>query len=344
MNAKPIKTPKKYYCEKCDFTSRNKKDFRRHLTTRKHKMDNKDKKRITPKNPNNNCYQCTVCGKKYKYASGLSKHKKKCIPPTVEDSTENISIEIFPTSVEKNEFEVENKLLKQEVAELKIMMKKILKDGETMIEQNKKIGEQNKIRDEYLQEIIPKMGNTYNNAMNINIYLNEKCKDAMNLTDFVDNVKVSLEDLLYTKNNGYVKGISNIFVKQLQDMEPTQRPIHCSDKKRLQFYVKDADKWEKDNSHEKIDKTIDEITFKQIKHVKKWESMHPNYLEDEKLLIEWQTMIRNMTTGTTKNMTMEKEKACIKKELGLSVQVKPVIEQEKRMVDAACKNIMDKII
>ena len=135
-----------------------------------------------------------------------------------------------------------------------------------------------------------------------------------------------------------------IFVKQLQDMEPTQRPIHCSDKKRLQFYVKDADKWEKDNSHEKIDKTIDEITFKQIKNVKKWESMHPNYLEDEKLLIEWQTMIRNMTTGTNKNMTMEKEKACIKKELGLSVQVKPVIEQEKRMVGAACKKIMDKII
>ena len=121
---------------------------------------------------------------------------------------------------------------------------------------------------EQLKDIIPKIGNTYNNAMSINIYLNEKCKDAMNLTDFVENVKVSLEDLLYTKNHGFVKGISNIFVKQLQDMEPTQRPIHCSDKKRLQFYVKDADKWEKDKSHEKIDKTIDEITFKQIKQVK----------------------------------------------------------------------------
>ena len=116
--------------------------------------------------------------------------------------------------------------------------------------------------------------------MNINIYLNEHCKNAMNLTDFVENVKVSLEDLLYTKNHGYVKGISNIFVKQLKDMEPTQRPIHCSDKKRLQFYVKDDNKWEKDNSNEKIDKSIDKITKKQILAIKLWEKEHPNYLED----------------------------------------------------------------
>ena len=271
MDKKPRKNPKKYYCEKCDFTSKNKKDFNRHLSTRKHKMDNMDKKWITKKTPKANSYECTVCGKKYKYASGLSKHKKKCMLPKVEEHTENLTIEITPTSVDKNEVEAENESLKQEVAELKIMMKQILNNQD-------KNHEQNKVRDEYLKDIIPKIGNTYNNAMSINIYLNEKCKDAMNLTDFVENVKVSLEDLLYTKNHGFVKGISNIFVKQLQDMEPTQRPIHCSDKKRLQFYVKDADKWEKDKSHEKIDKTIDEITFKQIKQVKLWEKQHPNYL------------------------------------------------------------------
>jgi len=207
------------------------------------------------------------------------------------------------------------------------MMKKILNNQDKNQEQ--------------LKDIIPKIGNTYNNAMSINIYLNEKCKDAMNLTDFVENVKVSLEDLLYTKNHGFVKGISNIFVKQLQDMEPTQRPIHCSDKKRLQFYVKDADKWEKDNSHEKIDKTIDEITFKQIKQVKLWEKEHPNYLEDDKLLMEWQTMIRNMTTGTNSNMTMEKEKSYIKKELGVTVEVAPEIRQLKL---EAANELIDKKI
>ena len=327
MEKKPQKNPKKYYCEKCDFTSKNKKDFNRHLSTRKHQMDNKDKKWITKKNPKSNCYHCTVCGKKYKYASGLSKHKKKCLLPTVEANNEKITLDIFPTTVEKNEVEAENESLKQEVAELKIMMKKILNNQDKNQEQ--------------LKDIIPKIGNTYNNAMSINIYLNEKCKDAMNLTDFVENVKVSLEDLLYTKNHGFVKGISNIFVKQLQDMEPTQRPIHCSDKKRLQFYVKDADKWEKDKSHEKIDKTIDEITFKQIKQVKLWEKEHPNYLEDDKLLMEWQTMIRNMTTGTNSNMTMEKEKSYIKKELGVTVEVAPEIRQLK--LEAASELIDKKI-
>jgi hypothetical protein len=208
--------------------------------------------------------------------------------------------------------------LKQEVAELKIMMKQILNN---QVESTTNL--------ETLKEVIPKMGNTYNNRMSINIYLNEKCKDAMNLTDFVDNVKVSLEDVLYTKNHGFVKGISNIFVKQLQDMEPTQRPIHCSDKKRLQFYVKDADKWEKDNSHEKIDKTIDEITYKQIKQVKLWEKTHPNYLEDDKLLMEWQTMIRNMTGGTDNHHGLEKEKSSIKRELGMSVEVKNELVDKK---------------
>ena len=120
---KPRKNPKKYYCEKCDFTSKNKKDFNRHLSTRKHKMDNMDKKWITKKTPKANSYECTVCGKKYKYASGLSKHKKKCMLPKVEENTENLTIEITPTSVDKNEVEAENESLKQEVAELKIMMK-----------------------------------------------------------------------------------------------------------------------------------------------------------------------------------------------------------------------------
>ena len=182
----------------------------------------------------------------------------------------------------------------------------------------------------YLKEVVPTLGNTTNNnTMNINIYLNEHCKNAMNLTDFVENVKVSLEDLLYTKNHGYVKGISNIFVKQLKDMEPTQRPIHCSDKKRLQFYVKDDNKWEKDNSNEKIDKSIDKITKKQILAIKLWEKEHPNYLEDEKLTRIWSKMIKNMGTGVSENVTAEKEKTNIKKEVGMTVQLKTAIEQHK---------------
>ena len=314
MTKKLQKNSKKYYCEKCDFTSKNKNDFRRHLSTTKHKMDNAPISRITKKTP----YACMLCGKIYKYASGLSKHKKKCQLPSDEEGAVDTIIEIEPTPVVNEKIDLEKESLKQEVSELKNMMKQIL---------NNQV--QSTSNFETLKDVIPKIGNTYNNRMSINIYLNEKCKDAMNLTDFVENVKVSLEDLLYTKNHGFVKGISNIFAKQLQDMEPTQRPIHCSDKKRLQFYVKDADKWEKDKSHEKIDKTIDEITYKQIKQVKLWEKEHPNYLENDKLLMEWQTMIRNMTGGIVSEEGLEKDKSSIKRELGVTVEVKNELIDKK---------------
>ena len=276
-------------------------------------MDNVDNTRIIKKTP----YACMVCGRQYKFASGLSKHKKKCQPTLDEDEDENIIIEISPTSVGNEEIDLEKESLKQEVDELKNMMKQIIHN------QNQQTS-----NFETLKQVMPKIGDTYN-KMSINIYLNEKCKDAMNLTDFVENVKVSLEDILYTKNHGFVKGISNIFVKQLQDMEPTQRPIHCSDTKRLQFYVKDADKWEKDKSHKKINKTIDEITFKQIKHVKLWEKEHPNYLEDDKLLMEWQTMIRNITGGDGDGDDTAKNKSSIKRELGTTVEVKNELVDKK---------------
>ena len=294
----PIKTPKNFYCGKCDFLSGNKKDYNRHILTRKHVMDNKDKERITEKPQ----HQCMMCSKRYKYASGLSKHKRKCIYILKKEN--------------KKIVDPEKESLKEEVAELKKMMKQMLK---SQANQNTNL--------ETLKDVIPNGGNTYNNKMSINIYLNEKCKDAMNLTDFVQNVKVSLEDILYTKNHGFVKGINNIFVKQLQDMEPTQRPIHCSDKKRMQFYVKDSDKWEKNNSHEKIDKSIDQITFKQIKLIKLWEKEHPNYLDNDALLKEWQTMIRNMTGNS--NVNDIKDKSSIKRELSSTLEFKNELLDKK---------------
>ena len=96
----------------------------------------------------------------------------------------------------------------------------------------------------------------------INLFLNESCKDAMNFTDFVENLQITLEDLKFTKDNGYVEGVTNIFTKLLQDMKPTERPIHCIDKKRLQYYVKDDDKWQKDNDNKKIDQTLTNIKLK----------------------------------------------------------------------------------
>jgi len=163
--------------------------------------------------------------------------------------------------------------------------------------------------------------NCGNKKMTINVYLNEKCKDAMNLSDFVNNLPISLDDLLYTQEHGYVEGISNIFVKHLQDLTPHKRPIHCCNKKRMQFYVRDENKWLKDKENKKIDKSIQDLTVKQIKHLKEWEMRNPNYLKDEKLLSQWQQLVHEIM-GPSDDNSREKDKELIIKKLGKTVKIK----------------------
>ena len=139
------------------------------------------------------------------------------------------------------------------------------------------------------------VGNNNNNTISINLFLNENCKNAMNLTDFIQNMNVSLEDLEFSKDNGFVKGVTNIFTKQLQDLDPTERPIHCSDKKRLQFYVKEDAVWQKDTNNEKIDRTITNIKIKQAQSLTEWEKDNPNFQNDPVLLEKWQYMMANLS-------------------------------------------------
>ncbi len=127
--------------------------------------------------------------------------------------------------------------------------------------------------------------------MTINVFLNEECKNAMNLTDFVDQFKVSLEDLKYTRDNGFAQGITNIFNNHLKDMDPTTRPIHCSDSKRLQFYVKDENEWVKDSDGTQLDSTINKIKIKQANSLTEWELEHPGFIKDPKLTDEWCSMM-----------------------------------------------------
>jgi transcription elongation factor Elf1 len=173
-------------------------------------------------------------------------------------------------------------------------------------------------------ELSKRVGNNNNNKISINVFLNEKCKGAMNLTDFVDNIKVSIDDLQYTKEHGYVKGISNIFVKHLTDMNITDRPIHCSDKKRLQFYIKDENEWSKDKTHNKLHETIKHISQQQIKQIKCWEEQHPNYINNNVLLNEWHKMIYNMMGGSTQEDIMNNTEN-IKKCLSDNTYVKEII-------------------
>ena len=278
------KIANKYYCEKCDYSSRNKYDFKKHLLTRKHKMDNeiaknrqKIAKPISSQNVQikNNPHTC-ICGKSYKFKSGLCKHRHKCILVKNQGSVENVFLE-------KTSFKDSN-LLSSEMLNTTLQQQKQLID--TIVELSK----DNKNTTNYYN-------NCNNKKMTINVFLNEKCKDAMNLKDFIENVKVSLEDLTYTKEHGYAAGISNILVKHLKDLDPKERPIHCSDKKRLQFYIKEENKWGKDTDNVKIDKSIDDVSKKQIKQIVEWQKQNPDYVEDDKLLNEYYKITRHVMGG-----------------------------------------------
>ena len=263
-------------------------------------MDNEDNLMDKSKNPRP-LFVC-VCGRKYKYQSGLCKHKKKCSQVIYKNTEEKSTVSPYTCS-ESNLVTVN-------------MLNEILQQNKALCENLIELSKEKK----YVS-----YQNCNNKKMTINVFLNEECKDAMNLTDFVENVNVSLEDLHYTKENGYINGISNIFVKHLKDMPATSRPIHCSDKKRLHFYVKEANVWEKDKTHEKIDKSIQDITFKQIKKIKEWEETNPDYLTNEGLLEEWQTMVMRMMGGKEKE-ECKKNMEQIKRSLCSTTELKGIID------------------
>ena len=293
------KLSRKYTCKKCDYSCSNEYNFTKHLSTTKHKM-------VTNGNLNGNkmvtCVSCETCGRIYKYKSGLSRHKKLCVG-------NNESIVLKTTNVKVA-------MKGNDAAAINLLAQALSKQGdliEKLIENQK--------------EMIPKLGNNNNNKISINVFLNEHCKNAMNLTDFVDNIKVSIQDLEYTNQHGYEKGISNIFTKHLTDIAATERPIHCSDTKRLQFYIKDSDKWEKDITHKKIDKTIDDITRKQFSHIKEWEKENPDYLSNDEKCKNWQTMVKNMGCGENEDKTHTN----IKKSISENVTVKEIIKNDQEL-------------
>lgn len=246
-----------YTCNACKYTTKRLFNWNKHILTEKHK-------KLTKKEKYN--YKCDICNRNYKFITGLSRHKLKCTGNIV--SNDNI-------------------IVKDQSQETLKITSNMFYD---VLEQNNKLQEQ-------LIEMSkkPNIVNVDNKKMTVNIFLNEKCKDAMNLSDFINNMNISLDDLTYTTDNGYIKGISNIFLKNLEQMQPTERPFHCSDTKRLQFYVKDENKWGKDN--QRIENSIDKITHKQIKQIKEWENKYPNWSSSEKETQMYLYMIREVMGG-----------------------------------------------
>jgi len=304
-NAK--KTPnyknKKFFCEVCTFGCNKKSDFNRHISTYKHINATNAISDAIKKTPITIC--CKICGKVFKHKSSLYRHKKNC----KNEVSKLAKISQKLAKISQNQFICEcGKSYKHgsSLSKHKIKCNHLQPVNEN-IEKNeinptnnvehllKDILEENKVLREKISNL--ELGNTINNNQqySINFFLNEKCKNAMNLEDFVEKIKFTLEDLNFTKENGYAKGISNVFIRNLNDMDVTERPIHCSDQKRLQFYVKNDNEWTKDKNNEKIDKTIKKVSRKQIKSIQEWVEANPDYTESDAKMEEYFTLVRSIT-------------------------------------------------
>jgi len=254
---KSPKIPKKMGCEDCHYYTSNKKDYDKHLLTCKHK---KNEEGSIQEDEKSQLYNC-LCGKLCKTHGGIWKHKQKCQMFIYESDKNNIDImdsNIIIHLIKQND-EFKNILIEQ---------------GKTLIEQNKTIVELSK------NNIINNNSNntnSHNKTFNLQFFLNETCKDAMNIMEFIDSIKLQLSDLENVGQVGYVEGISNIIVKNLNALDINKRPVHCTDKKREVMYVKDENKWEKENDDKKkIRKMIKYIASKNQRMLPKFKEAHPD--------------------------------------------------------------------
>ena len=289
-----------FSCKPCDYNTSKQYNMDRHKMTLKHKMltnaNEKEQKGATFPD----FHVCSVCKKHYKHKSSLCRHQQHCNNSVMIEDVENNS-----NIVENNE----SVTIDKEKLEL---MENNLKLKDEMIEKQNKI-----------IELSQNNNTTINNNLNINVYLNEHCKDAMNLTEFVNKINLSIEDLFYTKNNGFINGMSNIFIKHLEELEPTNRPIQSSDKKGTQMYIKDDDKWEKDHN-EKFETEINHVTKKHILVLKEWEEKHPNWKDSDKETQTYMELVQKITGGSSDDERKRKIKQ-IKKNIGKNTIIKDII-------------------
>ena len=294
MEIKEIKKLKKnlprFFCEKCDFKCYMKVDWIRHVSTPKHSVccggNGSEIKKLKK------TYFCD-CGKSYETNSGLWKHKKNCLCITFE--VEKVDkIQVYNTEVDKDfDKELTDKELIMMLIKQNSELLEVLKNGTNNNSNNT---------------------NSNNKTFNLQFFLNETCKDAMNIMDFVDSIKLQLSDLENVGKLGYVEGISNIITTNLKALDITQRPIHCTDKKRETIYIKDENKWEKeDEANKKIRKVIKRITTKNQMLLQKFKETYPDCRKASSKYSDQYNKIIIESMGGAGDNDVEKEDKIIKK-------------------------------
>ena len=316
------KSSENFCCILCDYSTLRKSQFERHLSTLKHKKRENDTKMIQKSSKKfqgdeetkNNIYEKKVqpdkfleerdyvceCGKKYVHKQNLYRHQKTCIKSL--NISKNEDDEILKKIVEENS-EIKNMLFKQ---------------FESMQEQQKQYKDENKRLHNQLAELKPKIeNNTINNTINnqqvnINIFLNETCKDAITMNEFLGKIKVSIDDLLYTKTKGLSEGVSNIFIENLNRLSLHERPLHCTDTNSETVYIKynESNKnnngWSLDGENRDLKKAINQVTHVQRQNLDKWLEEHPDWEQNVELQEEYVKLVKTCTEDAREDQIIKK--------------------------------------
>ena len=287
-NEKVPKVPVFYECQKCDYISGRLSQYERHLSTDKHiRLTNANKEPSEVPE-----FICSNCKKNYKHKSSLCKHTKKCIilnnvnVVINKDTPNNEIIEIMKTQMLENQ-ELRKLLIEQHKQMIEFASK-------TIATTNSNNTITNSINDNSINT-------NCNNSFNLQVFLNEKCKDAMNMSEFIDTIKVQLSDLENFSQDGYAGGVSNIIVKGLNALDTYLRPIHCSDLKRETVYIKDNDCWIKETDDKLVLKNaIKKVAFKNIKQINEWVKENPECKDPRtKKFDKYNKIVMNSMSGST---------------------------------------------
>jgi hypothetical protein len=253
-----------FTCDKCDFKCSKLSNYNNHLTTAKHQRLTISCQKM-PKNADTIDLEC-ICGKKYKHSSSLCKHKKICqhvLQPNTLQLQNNLTI--------KNNTSHNNSISDSDIVKKDNLIEYLIKENTEFKGLIMEL-----IKKETINNTINNV-NSNNKTFNLQFFLNETCKDALNIGEFVDSIQLQLADLETVGQLGYVEGVSKILIKNLNELDTCKRPIHCSDLKREVIYIKDDDKWLKENEDKLvIKKAIKDVANKNIRQIPEWMRKNPN--------------------------------------------------------------------
>jgi hypothetical protein len=283
-------SPHVFHCEKCDYTTCKKSDFTKHIQTDKHSRHTLE----TQLSQNNKLHICQLCNKQYNDRTGLWKHKKTCNEKKEINNSnlKELVLEVTPQNNNNNKDELIQYLINENKEFKNLILEIVKKDTTTNNNTN--------------------MINSNNKTFNLQLFLNETCKDAMNMSDFINSLTLQLSDLESVGKLGFVDGISNIIIKNLEALDVEKRPVHCCDAKRETMYIKDQDKWEKDdNEMKRMKELVRYVRDKNISMVNIWRDLYPECVKSNSKKTTQFNEIYMESFGGEKGTKKEKEEKII---------------------------------